>query len=188
MLIQLSSSPRESTPKDLVDLLLECHGRIRQFVRLAREAGTNFEAPHEQIARACADVERYFAEALPLHVADEELSIEPRLRGLSPEVDRALDWMHVEHRSHELPLALLLGAAAEVQNDPKDRRARAALAQSACELDAAFEKHLAEEENVIFPAIRALLSPETQETLRDELRERRGEAMRARSKERKNVP
>src|SRR5687768_5521196 len=89
MLIQLSTRPRTSA-QDLVELLGECHERIRGFVALARRAATLRHVPADQIARACADVERYFSEALPLHVADEEESIAPRLRGLSPEVDDAL--------------------------------------------------------------------------------------------------
>src|SRR5690606_15926791 len=81
MLIELSTHRRD-TPRDLVDLLGECHARIRRFVELAHEAAIRMDAPVEQVIQACADVERYFVEALPLHVADEEESIAPRLKGL----------------------------------------------------------------------------------------------------------
>lgn len=78
MLTHLSKH-RATGPEDLVDLLGECHERIRRFVAMARQAGSRQGVPADQIAQACIHVERYFTQALPLHVADEEQSIEPRL-------------------------------------------------------------------------------------------------------------
>src|SRR5690606_33889983 len=80
MLTSLSTRPKTAA-QDLVDLLDECHQRIRRFLALAGEAAAHRGAPSSETAQACADVERYFKEALPLHVADEEESITPRLRG-----------------------------------------------------------------------------------------------------------
>lgn len=172
MLIQLSTRPR-ARPDDLVDLLGECHERIRRFVTLARRAAELRHEPADQIARACADVERYFIEALPLHVADEEQSIAPRLRGRSTDVDEALAVMARQHRTHDSNLGILLCAAAEVRADPCNATAREKLADAARDLDVEFEEHLALEESVIFPAIRAFLSEETQAQIMGELRLRR---------------
>ena len=65
---------------DLPDLLLDCHERIRHFstlaVRLARE-----DASDDERRGVAAGVARYFEQALPLHVRDEDESILPRLRG-----------------------------------------------------------------------------------------------------------
>lgn len=172
MLTQLSTR-REDGNQDLVDLLGECHQRIRRFIDLARRAASQPDAPRDQVAQACADVERYFVEALPLHVADEEESIEPRLRGLSPSVDLALDAMAQQHREHASKLEALLRATVRVRREPHDERARGELATATIALETEFEGHLALEENTIFPAIRELLSPETQESIIVELRRRR---------------
>lgn len=172
MLIGISNK-RGDDSKDLVDLLGECHVRIRRFVDLAHEAAIRTDAPADQIGQACADVERYFIEALPLHVVDEEESIEPRLRGLSAEVDRALDVMTRQHEHHCRALAQLLRACAVVRAEPQDQGARDALEKVAKELQIDFEEHLTLEETVIFPAIRRLLLPETQALIISELRARR---------------
>ncbi|HEU5061001.1 MAG TPA: hemerythrin domain-containing protein, partial [Kofleriaceae bacterium] len=85
---------------DPVDALLACHDRIRTFVALAGRAAAGAGAPGE-IAEACRRIERYFREAMPLHVADEEESILPRLRGREAALDRALAEMHEQHSAHE---------------------------------------------------------------------------------------
>lgn len=172
MLIELSTH-RRNTPRDLVDLLAECHARIRRFVELAYEAAIRTDAPVDQVIQACADVERYFVEALPLHVTDEEESIAPRLRGMSSEVDHALDLMTRQHQEHSPTLAGLLSASARVRADPSHRGARDELAKAAKALKIEFDEHLTLEETVIFPAIRGLLSHETRDLIVDELRGRR---------------
>lgn len=172
MLIGISAR-RNDEPRDLVDLLGECHVRIRRFVELAHEAAIRTDAPVDQVSQACADVERYFVEALPLHVADEEESIAPRLKGLSPEVDHALDVMTRQHQEHSPTLAGLLSASARVRTEPSNQGARDDLAKAAKALKLEFEEHLTLEETVIFPAIRGLLPHETRALIVDELRGRR---------------
>ncbi len=172
MLIGISAQ-RKDEARDLVDLLGECHVRIRRFVELAHEAAIRTDAPADQVSQACADVERYFIEALPLHVADEEESIAPRLKGLSPEVDRALDDMTHQHQQHSPTLAELLRASAKVRAQPNHPGTRDDLAKVAKDLQIEFEEHLTLEETVIFPAIRGLLPRETRDLIVDELRKRR---------------
>lgn len=173
MLTQLSRRRTSRPPGDLVDLLSDCHQRIRHFVTLAHRAGARQGVPADQIVQACFDVERYFTQALPLHVADEEESIEPRLRGLSPTVDAALDATLRQHQQHEPHLEALLGAASVLRNAPHDAAARGKLAAVALALESQFEEHLRLEETVIFPAIRQLLSPAIQTSIMHELRQRR---------------
>jgi hemerythrin-like domain-containing protein len=172
MLIKLSTA-RKTMPLDLVDLLLECHERIRRFTGLAREVGIRFEAPSSEVVEACASVERYFSEALPLHVADEEHSILPRLQGKSADVDLALKAMAEQHARHEPLLRALLDASALVRATPHDRALRSALADAASSLDQEFAEHLGLEESQIFPAIRRLLEAEVQAQILSELRARR---------------
>lgn len=166
----------EAPHEDLVGLLDTCHGKIRSFAALAREAAVRKDAPDEHIVKACIDVDRYFRVALPLHVADEEQSIRPRLRALSPELDSALDVMVDQHEQHSPKLERLLRALAEVRDDPKRQSARDELATTAAELMDEFEVHLTLEERVIFPAIRELMPRDIQAEVISELRERRRDA------------
>src|SRR5262245_23535436 len=108
MLVRIG--PRASSPEDLVDLLLACHERIRNFTAMARAAAEREEAVAADVVDACARVQRYFTEALPLHVRDEEESLLPRLQGRSAEVDRALGVMKEQHERHEVTLGGFLQA------------------------------------------------------------------------------
>lgn len=154
-------------------MLLECHERIRTFSRMAEEVGRRPELPAAEVAEACARCERYFVEALPLHVADEEESIVPRLTGKRPEVDGALATMHRQHGEHEADIAALVAALRAVKASPEEAGLREQLRVVAERLSRAFEEHLAAEEQVLFPAIRAVLAPEVQAEIVAEQRARR---------------
>ncbi|MFO7181735.1 MAG: hemerythrin domain-containing protein [Pseudomonadota bacterium] len=173
----LTSIGRTSKPAgDLVDHLSECHERIRTFVRIAETTGRRADLDDASVVDACSRCERYFTIALPLHVADEEKSILPRLldaaAGFSPEVHQALRTMEREHAEHEPLVRALLEHLALVQAAPAHQEHRAALARTAAELRAAFGEHLSLEERVVFPAIRRL-EPAVQERIHEEMRERR---------------
>jgi iron-sulfur cluster repair protein YtfE (RIC family) len=165
------------TPADVVDLLLECHERIRAFTAVAVQLAAAHGAPAAEISQAAERVRRYFAEALPLHAEDEEASILPRLRGRDADVDRELEAMHREHDEHGALLREVVGCCAALAADPS-RHAELApfLAASSAGLERHFEAHLAREERVIFPAIRRLLAPEAREEIAAELRARRAPA------------
>ena len=168
---------RRAGDPDIVELLLECHARIRTFVMLARELGERPELPAHEVRLAAGRVRRYFGEALPLHVADEEQSVAPRLRGRTPEIDAALATMVAEHESHEKPLAEMLRICRALEEAPeRHAELRIDLATLAASLVADFEDHLALEERVLLPAIRALLTSPQRAEMRAELRRRRGGA------------
>src|SRR6516164_5551174 len=84
MLIQIGPSKENS---DIVDLLSECHDRIRAFTGLAGRLASSGSVSDNEIRDAAGQLVRYFSESLPLHVADEEESILPRLRGRSTPLD-----------------------------------------------------------------------------------------------------
>ncbi|ABS25811.1 hemerythrin domain-containing protein [Anaeromyxobacter sp. Fw109-5] len=164
-----------AAPGDAVDLLLECHVRIRSFLALARRIAEAGEADEGGVAEAAERVRRYFTQALPLHARDEEDSILPRLRGREPAVDAALDEMTREHADHEAPLAVLVGACEELSRAPRCLAALApVVARATGELEQHFAAHLEREEQVIFPAMRRLFDRATDEALVREIRARRG--------------
>jgi hemerythrin-like domain-containing protein len=175
LLVMLKQLGKNSRPApDLVALLLDCHGKIRHFSALARAAG-EADASAPQIIDACAQAHRYFSEALPLHVADEEESLLPRLCGRESTLDAALETMRDEHRQHERTLTEVREALRKVRDDPTAEALRASLAASAKKLEQSFAEHLAQEEQVIFPALARLLSESEQQAVLAELRARRQE-------------
>lgn len=171
----LLSIGRRRQAVDLPDLVLDCHERIRHFsllaVRLARE-----EASDDERRGVAAAVARYFEQALPLHVRDEEESILPRLRGRDAEVDAALACMHDEHALHEAARAELVSHTREISIDAG---AYAQRVERLRELAPAFQDallaHLEPEERIIVPALTRLLTVEERRAVLAEMRTRRAE-------------
>ncbi len=153
MLIRLGKQARAAA--DLASLLRDCHVRIRRFTDLAEDAGRRLDLPLPELRDACANAARYFREALPRHVADEDETLAPRLAGTSPEVDAALATMHAEHGDHAPLLAALLERLAARAADPADEAVATALEVAAGELRLALAPHLHAEETILFPVIDA---------------------------------
>ncbi len=172
MLINISTRPRDESA-NLVDQLLECHSRIRHFVDLAHRVATLNDTSEEQIAEACAAIALYFQVALPLHVADEEHSILPRLIGRDNDVDRALETMARQHHEHEADLKTFLEAVEAVAEMPRNAAHKSRLADATTPLDKQFSEHLALEESKIFPALRKILLDSVESEIIAEFRDRR---------------
>ena len=162
MLIKIGSSKEAS---DVTDLLLECHERIRYFVGLARRLATEADAAQQENADALSRVKHYFSEALPLHVADEEQTVLPRLYGKQPELDKALDAMELEHQKHERYVNDLVQACTAADRESLDR--------IATKLETEFLTHLQDEETLIVPAIKSLVTAEERQVMLAEVRARR---------------
>ena len=164
----------KKTPEGIAELLLECHQRIRSFVDLAVRLAEVKDAPDAQIRDAARQVLRYFEEALPLHVQDEEQSVLPRLRGRDERVDAALEKMREEHASHQAHLEDLKRICRALAETPESHSELSApLAQVAAALSRDFEVHLRGEEETVIPAIGRLISAKEQANMILELRERR---------------
>jgi hemerythrin-like domain-containing protein len=160
--------------KDVVDLLLECHDRIRSMTALALRLAAAEDLPDAEISEAADRVRRYFGVALPLHARDEDESVVPRLRGKDPDVDSELDAMSREHGEHGDPLARVVAAADELAREPSRLASvRGELRDAARELERHFDAHLAREERVVFPAIRKYLPAQELAAMAEELRARR---------------
>ena len=162
----LSARPPDDT---VVAALLACHERIHRFTALAARLGTPDGTAAERAA-AAAGVVRYFTVALPLHAADEDASLAPRLAGRDPAVDAALAQMTAEHVAHAAPLARVVDAARTIVAAPAT--VPPDLAAAAAALATLFAAHLALEERAIFPAI-AALPADVEATIRAEMLARR---------------
>ncbi|MGG5811148.1 hemerythrin domain-containing protein [Falsiroseomonas sp. CW058] len=153
--------------EDPVAFLSAEHGRqmalLSHLERLVR-------APAARGARVMAQaLLRWLGDELPLHIADEECSLYPRLRALDQ--GGTLDRLSADHRRDARLAATTMGAL---------RRMAAGEEAGQRELDAAVEfarlhrRHLELEEATIMPLARDGLSAETKASLAREMATRRG--------------
>ena len=176
MLNQITPPRLPNTPpEDVLDLLLGCHQRIRHFTATAGKLSHAQGATHDEIRMAAAGVYRYYSVSLPLHEADEEDTLRPRLDSLGDQqVHRALTAMHDQHQAIDELIERLLPLLLLVERNP------AAIEQAGGEmcaitqvLEEIFAAHLKLEEEVIFPAIRERLPDIEQAAMLAEMQARR---------------
>jgi iron-sulfur cluster repair protein YtfE (RIC family) len=151
MIVKLGA---RTTGEDVVDLLASCHERIRKFSAMACAIANGQGADLNEAAGA---VRRYFAEAFPLHVADEEELLDLPAR------------IHDEHVAHQVDVDRLVALCAGIEAGGPVPPELGPLAEK---LRIELDEHLAIEERDVFPAIRALPGAE-RARMRDAIRARR---------------
>jgi iron-sulfur cluster repair protein YtfE (RIC family) len=177
MLNQISPAPR--TPKTAGDgvreLLLGCHQRILHFTAVAVKLAHAQGATLDEVRSAAYAVFRYYSVSLPLHEADEEQTLLPRLSAAGDQkVSHALLAMHDQHMAIDDLLERLLPLLTMVSNSPElIGETGAEMCSITHALDQLFRAHLQMEEEVIFPAVEQLLSQEQRAHMLREMRERR---------------
>ncbi|HET9450813.1 MAG TPA: hemerythrin domain-containing protein [Aggregicoccus sp.] len=157
--------------------LLECHERIRRFTAMATRLAGALGAPATEVVEAARQLRRYFSMALPLHVADEDGTVMPRLLAAGPDepLRAALQQMESEHLLIDALLPTQLEAWARLEAQPALLpKLASTLAQGAALLEDALGKHLELEERVIIPALDLLLPRELQLQMVEEMKARRG--------------
>jgi hemerythrin-like domain-containing protein len=192
MLTQIKSAalaPREETVQDA---LLGCHMRIRHFTEMACKLAHAHSADPEQVQRAAAEVHRYFTVALPLHEADENISLHPRLikalsgepaneESSSPETSLlrrlggpAADAMVEQHESIDQLVERLVPLCTILRSQPaKLEELSPELHEISAALSEIFAAHLDLEEKTVFPAMERFLSADELADIRREMRGRR---------------
>ncbi len=169
-----TQTAKSGTPSEL---LLACHQRIRHFSEVAVKLAHAHDIAESEIVQVAAGLHRYFTVALPLHEADENLSLHPRLRRAVPAEELAgpaADAMLDQHLAIDelverlVPLWKLLQSAPEKL--PETASEMCALASPLNEL---FQSHLKLEEETIFPAMDKYLSNDDQAAIVREMQERR---------------
>jgi hemerythrin-like domain-containing protein len=160
-----------------IEMLLACHARIRHFMQLSRTLATAEDAPLPEVSDAATAIFRYFSLALPLHEADENESIFPRLHAALPEgalVREAAETMVEQHKAINELVAELLFLCSSLDRNPGRFFALACrLEHVTCALEQIFAAHLGLEETVVFPALQKLLSAAQFEEMLQEMNERR---------------
>jgi iron-sulfur cluster repair protein YtfE (RIC family) len=176
MLNQITAprSPKEP-PEDAVELLIGCHQRIRHFTATAVKLSHAQGAEPQEIRQAAAGVHRYYSVSLPLHEADEEDTLRPRLDAVADErVRRALLAMHDQHQAIDELIERLLPLLQLVERNPATlHEAGGEMCSITKALEEVFSAHLQLEEEVIFPAIRAILPESARAEMLVEMQARR---------------
>lgn len=170
--IKLENQPKAA--ENAVELLIACHQRIRHFTSMLRKLAHAEGATPAEISSAADAIYRYFSVALPLHEADEEESVRPRLESGSEKVVGALAAMTHQHQTVDELVERVLPILVMLSNNPaKLPEAHAELCSIAKALEEVFVGHLALEEEVIFPALRTELPAEALAGVLGEMQERR---------------
>lgn len=176
MLNTIRSAPEPAPSEETaVDLLLGCHQRIRHFTNVALRLAQNPGAPAEDRAQAASAVVRYFTIALPLHEADENDSVYPRLRealtaGALAEANEA---MVEQHRGINAALSQLIPLWQTVESDPARQKSLQPLLATTTHLQSLWDVHLKLEEEQVVPAMRQYLTEYKLQEIYAEMRNRR---------------
>ena len=150
-----------------IDLLMACHERMHRYVGGVEQL---VDLPDSERARtAAAQCARYFRAGLPLHGADEDESLAPRLRelGLTDDEEAALERMEAEHEELHRGLPGLI-AALEARSAGRPVE----LASHAAWIGPLLRGHMELEERSLFPRIAELSADERAEIVH-EIRGRR---------------
>lgn len=178
MFVQLTAKSAQDADRehDPVGMLLACHRRIRDHLLMARRVVDAIEPSSEEIGEAASSLIRYFGQALPLHILDEDELLREALRGcsLAPDVVAALETMTAEHGLMEpvVDEALLLWR--RIEDRPMLLSTiRQQLARQTLLLTMLLDAHLDAEERLIFPAVANVLTVEARTELAQRMRQRR---------------
>lgn len=160
------------------EMLEACHERIERTMALLDKLCSYLHqhACDDSARQAARDVLRYFDVAAPLHHQDEELHIFPLLlaQGSPDVVDRVrqLQNDHGQMGMHWRDARRRLQALADGQSHSFSAEDEATFAL----FSQGYAAHIASEEEVVYPAARALMDTPTIEQMGQEMRQRRGAA------------
>lgn len=167
-------------------LLSDCHRRIEQFLGVLIEVTSQARGAElsEDQRNGLEAALKYFREATPKHTSDEEESLFPRMLESSDERARSaisrLDELHADHEIADAAHAEVeaLGtqwlSTGTLSSESIDRL-RTLLEQ----LQSTYEKHIAVEDNEVFPLAGQILSRADLTAVGQEMAARRATKLRA---------
>jgi hemerythrin-like domain-containing protein len=177
MPVQIGAKPHSFT--DPTGLLADCHRRIEMFLdSLTAVAKVVDQSPQQETRRALENALRYFREAAPKHTADEEESLFPRLRRVrTAEVEKCLaklEALEVDHRWAESLHAKVEKLGAEyLSQGALSAEQIVRFRQAIAELSAMYKRHIAVEDELLFPVASRSLSPAAKQAIAEEMAARR---------------
>jgi hemerythrin-like domain-containing protein len=181
MAIQIGQKPSPTFHQPL-ELLSDCHRRVESFLRALilvteQARGSALDSPRQEALRTAL---RYFREAAPKHTADEEESLFPRLRELAEagvkEALEKIEQLEADHdradKDHQRVEKLGQKWLAQNRLEPDET---AQMLEALRRLQSIYEKHIAIEDNEIFPLAGKVLDAETLKRIGREMADRRGQ-------------
>ncbi len=172
---------RESDFSDPIGMLSDCHRRIERFLGVLIAVATQARGgPFSETDRTAFETAlRYFREAAPKHTADEEESLFPRLHRMRrPDVEELLarlDSLAQDHVRAEMGhqevgrLGKLWLRSGGLAAEDASR-----LVEILTGLHELYQRHIAIEEDEVFPAASRLLTAADRSALGAEMASRRG--------------
>lgn len=180
MPVNIGSQPDHGFDQPL-GLMRDCHRRIEKFLGILLRVANESQGKklNDEYRSALESALRYFKNAAPWHTRDEEDSLFPRMRDLDdPRVNKALtsiDTLESDHADADAKHAevdsigqrwLKYGSLtlADIQR----------LTELLTQLRETYQRHITEEDDVIFPLAEEVLSPASLKAIGREMAERRG--------------
>jgi iron-sulfur cluster repair protein YtfE (RIC family) len=175
--------PSENDFKNPLRLLSDCHRRIERFLGqlllLCQEGGGQLTTEQLQLLEVTL---RYFRQAIPIHNADEEESLFPRLKALAGageaaavEVVARLDQWEADHdlaqERHDRIDARGRQWLADTRLTPQEL---AGYSEEVMALQAFYSTHIAFEDDELFPLAGRLLNGASLEAMGREMAKRHG--------------
>ncbi len=158
------------------EMLEACHERVHRMLRLLERLQFHVEAhgADDQARQAARDVMRYFDQAAPQHHLDEERHVFPALLATGDEaiseVVRQLQAEHARMESGWSAARVVLADLAEGALAALDAAQRDTLRA----FSSLYDRHIATEEQVAYPAARQRLDGDALAVMSDDMMRRRG--------------
>ena len=188
-MIQITNGKRadartESDFDNPLGLLSDCHRRVERFLeQIIRVCETWRGGVLQETQREALEVAlRYFRQAAPLHTADEETSLFPRLRACAQSGDIAaqqalavIERLEADHDVADVQHAVIdeLGTR-WLDRSTLEAPEAAQLEAQARALRAFYAAHIAVEDNELFPLAGKVLAHDAVEIVGREMAARRG--------------
>lgn len=158
------------------EMLEACHERVQRTLGLLQRliAYLHTDGCDDSARQAARDVLRYFDIAAPLHHEDEEMHVfPPLLENGTPEVRAAVLRLQADHHAmhtHWQEARERLQALAHQQMDAFTSDDEVLFGRFA----RGYDVHISTEEDLVYPAARALLGPQALADMAQDMRRRRG--------------
>lgn len=172
----LASGKRSASFEQPYKMLEACHERVHRMLALLQRLAEHLplHGADAQAQQAARDVMRYFDQAAPQHHTDEELHVFPPLlaQGVpqTVEVVHRLQADHVQMERGWPAARRVLDAIAQGSLGKLTEADEAALESFA----SLYSDHIVAEEQIVYPAARAIASDDAIKAMGQEMAQRRG--------------
>ena len=161
------------------EMLGACHERVERMLGLLANLQHHVlvRGWDEGVASAARDVMRYFDQAAPLHHEDEELHVfPPLLEGGDAVLRQVVERLQQDHRDMEAAWVAARAALASVTQAPPPGWAHFSAPEEATltGFTRLYDRHLRDEDGLVYPAARAGLSAEAVQAMSADMMRRRG--------------